>query len=385
MSKTLTIEASQKGTQAVIKLRGTIHKWMEVNARSFEREVDALIASGCRDLKVCINSEGGDPIEANQIGIILMKFPGKKDFELESIAASAATVFLHLFDSGSCYENSLGLLHEPKGYFEGSADQIEASAKLLRLIRDNMIAGYAVKMNKTKDEVADMIKSDYWMDAKEMLKLGIVNKIIKGNISSMTKADAEEVIKLYPNAPESIAALANSPAQNSNPNMSKLILLAAALGLMGEDAKDEDKVLLKANEAIAAKASLEKVIADQKTEIEALKNTEKTKAQDAAKVAIEAALKDNKITAEQKKDFEEQAKDHPEFVVKILAAMKPHVSLTAQLNKGGADAGKGRENWTWSDWTNKDSEGLCAMRKEDFDQYNALYKTAFGKEATPVK
>jgi len=380
MPKDLKIEALKNGTTAVIKISGTIHKWLDANARSFEIQVDNLIAQGCTNLLCRINSDGGDPVEANQMGIILMKFPGTKEFEIESIAASAATVFLHLFDTGSCYENSLGLLHEPTGYFEGKADEIEASAKLLRLIRDNMIKGYAVKMNKTETEVADMIKSDYWMDAKEMLKLGIINKIIKSKAAPMTKAEATEMVQMYASVPSTIAALANSNAQNSTTDMSKLILLAVALQMTGEAAKDEDQIILKATESINAKAGLEKIIAEQKAEIEALKNAEQTKALNAATAAIEAAVKDNKITVDQKKDFEAQAKVNPDFVVSILAAMKPHTPLTAILNQGGVDANKGRESWDWREWQTKDSVGLSKMKAENFAQYSALFEAKFGNK-----
>lgn len=378
MAKTLTIEAAQKGTTAVIKVSGRIHKWMDANSRAFEQQVEALIASGCNDLKVIINSEGGDPIEANQMGITLMKFPGTKEFQLESIAASAATVFLHLFDKGSCYENSLAMLHKPKGMFEGNADQIEASAKLIRIIEDNMVKGYAAKMGKTIAEVAEMIKTDYWMDAKEMLKLGIVSNIIKGKTTPLTKADAEDVVQMYSTVPSSIAALATStPAQNSNTDMSKLILLAAALGMTGDAATNEEQIILKATEALTAKAALDKIIADQKVEIEALKNAEKTKALATATEAIATALKDNKITAAQKVDFEEQAKVNPEFVVKILASMTPHVAITAQLN-AGIVAAVGRDAWTWEDWSTKDSKGLGEMKAQNFDQYSALFEAKFG-------
>jgi hypothetical protein len=41
---------------------------------------------------------------------------------------------------------------------------------------------------------------------------------------------------------------------------------------------------------------------------------------------------------------------------------------------------KGRENWTFKNWSQKDSDGLAKMKLNDKENYIALFKAEYGKE-----
>ena len=379
MSKQLVIKAEQKGGKAVVYIRGVISEWNRTNSIAFEQVCDDLIAKGITDLTCYINSPGGNPIEANQIGITLNRFPGKKTLIIEAMAASAATMFLPSFDHRECYSNSQGMIHEPQGFFMGKVEEIEANVKSLKLLRTQMVKDYAAILKKSEDEIAAMIKEDYWMDAEEMLSLGIVHKI-RTSAADVAPEDAQEVVKMYASAPESLRLAAQAQPKidtSKNSDMEKLILLASALGLK-PDAKEED-IIVAAQAAIGERNTLQAKVNDLQGQLNAKEKAEKDAAKARAITAIATAKRENKLTPEMESNLTAQADKDPAFVETFCASLQPHVPASSRTT-GDPEEDEAHKGWTFEDFRKKDPKALEAMKTNDLDRFKKLFKAEFGTE-----
>jgi hypothetical protein len=93
---------------------------------------------------------------------------------------------------------------------------------------------------------------------------------------------------------------------------------------------------------------------------------------------VSAAVAAGKITAAQKEKFVALANTDFDLAKDTLEALPVKANLSGNLkpqnNNAGAD--DARADWTWSDWSKKDTKGLLTMKAEDPERYKALATAA---------
>lgn len=122
---------------------------------------------------------------------------------------------------------------------------------------------------------------------------------------------------------------------------------------------------------------LEKKVADQA----------QTLTKDRAKMLIEKAVGENKITKAQEPHFLVMAEQNYEATKAVIDSMDAYVSITAQQRQAQGKAQGGAKNiiakyqqrtsegWVFKDWQQKDSEGLVELRQNHEAEYKELLET----------
>tara|TARA_R110000772_G_scaffold2410_4_gene8620 strand:+ start:83401 stop:83928 length:528 start_codon:yes stop_codon:yes gene_type:complete len=130
-------------------------------------------------IKLYIDSNGGEVYTC--MGLIdTMKYI-KSPVETVNIGicASMGAIILCCGDSRKSLPNSRVMIHQPTGGRFGQVDDILITSKELLRIRKVLYKILSEKTGKTVKEIEKDSERDMWMDAKESLKYGLIDKIIE--------------------------------------------------------------------------------------------------------------------------------------------------------------------------------------------------------------
>ncbi len=139
--------------------------------------------SATEDIKLYINCYGGEiPAGMSIIDTMNHIKPDVSTISVGMAASMGATILA----SGAkkkrfALPNSEVLIHQPlvSGGIAGQATEIEIAAQHILKTRDRLYAILAKQTGKSKSQIEKDSDRDNWMDAKEALEYGIIDKIIK--------------------------------------------------------------------------------------------------------------------------------------------------------------------------------------------------------------
>jgi ATP-dependent Clp protease protease subunit len=95
------------------------------------------------------------------------------------LAASMAAVILACGDDRKSLKHSRTMIHQPLGGDWGQSSDVEITAKELSKIKKELYKILSEKTGKDLNQIEIDADRDYWMDAKEAKKYGLIDKIIK--------------------------------------------------------------------------------------------------------------------------------------------------------------------------------------------------------------
>lgn len=80
-----------------------------------------------------------------------------------------------------CLRNSRNLMHQPLigGIMEGQATDLEIEAKEIIRLRERLYQIYADNTGQSKDKIERDCDRNLWLDDQEMLKYGLVDKVLE--------------------------------------------------------------------------------------------------------------------------------------------------------------------------------------------------------------
>ena len=131
------------------------------------------------DVRVRINSPGGDVHQALGMKSLLAERTGKVTIHVDGLAASAATFVLPRDAELTMAEDSIMMIHDPMGNpgMLNAEEMIEAAGILNK--HGETIAGiYAKKTGKSESELREIMKAETWYTADEALEAGIADRIV---------------------------------------------------------------------------------------------------------------------------------------------------------------------------------------------------------------
>ena len=104
-------------------------------------------------------------------------------------AASGAAIILSSGKKGKRYilPNAEVMIHQPLGGVEGQATDIAITAKHILKIRDNLNKLLAKNTGKSLTQVEKDVERDFFMDAEEAKKYGIIDEIVTKSKIPVTK------------------------------------------------------------------------------------------------------------------------------------------------------------------------------------------------------
>jgi len=134
-----------------------------------------------KEIKVFINSSGGDA-DAGFAIYDMMKFIKPKIKNVcAGVAASAAVIIL----LGTGKENRVSLpnsrilIHQPSTGVHGTASDIQIEASEILKCREKINRMISDETNREFEKVENDTKRNYWMSAEEAVEYGLISKIIK--------------------------------------------------------------------------------------------------------------------------------------------------------------------------------------------------------------
>lgn len=148
------------------------------DAVEFKKELDAL--GGVRNLKVFINSNGGDPLAALNMYSLLKRHPATVTVQIDGLAASAATIIVCAGDKVLMPAGAMMMFHNVKvgimGYYK--ADELRELADGNEQIEKSIAEAYAVKSNLPEKQLAKLLDGENWKTAQECAELGFVDEVL---------------------------------------------------------------------------------------------------------------------------------------------------------------------------------------------------------------
>lgn len=127
-------------------------------------------------LQVKINSGGGE-VMAGQEMYAMLRNRTDVDIEVESLAASAASVIAM---AGHSTISPIGMLMihcVSAGRVSGNHQDMEKMADTLRTFDDALANAYVAKTGKPKDEILKLMNEETWLTADRAVELGFVDEI----------------------------------------------------------------------------------------------------------------------------------------------------------------------------------------------------------------
>lgn len=134
-----------------------------------------------KDISIYINSPGGEVYPGIAMYDTIKHIKNEIVTINVGIAASAAALLLAAGSKGKRYSlpGAYTMIHQASGGVEGQATDIEINAKHIVELRENYAKIIAKETNQKLDKVQKDIERDFFMNAKQSIDYGIVDKIMQ--------------------------------------------------------------------------------------------------------------------------------------------------------------------------------------------------------------
>ncbi|MBY0376455.1 ATP-dependent Clp protease proteolytic subunit [Patescibacteria group bacterium] len=133
-----------------------------------------------KDIALYINSPGGSVSSTLAIVDTMNHVRPDVSTFCVGIAASGAAIVLSAGKKGKRFilPNAEVMIHQPLGGVEGQATDIAITAKHILKTRDNLNKLLAKNTGKTTAQIEKDVERDFFMDAEEAKKYGIIDEIV---------------------------------------------------------------------------------------------------------------------------------------------------------------------------------------------------------------
>lgn len=183
--KGMTSKALANGS-AELHIDGEIGGW-GIYASELRSQLKAL--GDVQSLTVYLNSPGGSVIEGLNIYNLLKRLDAEISIVITGLAASMGSVIAMAGNSIAMAEGTLMMIHNPWGGAVGEADDLRKVADILDKMKNSLIGTYHAKTDIAREELAELMSAETWMDATEAQELGFIDAI-EGEI------DADNVVSI---------------------------------------------------------------------------------------------------------------------------------------------------------------------------------------------
>ena len=133
-----------------------------------------------KDISLYINSPGGSVTATLAMVDTMNHIKPAVSTVCVGMAASGAAILLAAGEKGKRFAlpNAEIMIHQPHGGAQGQATDIEITAKQIVKLRERLNKMLAKSTGQSLSKVEKDVERDFFMDAEEAKKYGIVDKII---------------------------------------------------------------------------------------------------------------------------------------------------------------------------------------------------------------
>lgn len=150
--------------------------WWGLSAEEMADTVDAL-PSNITEIRLLINSPGGDVFDGTAIFNILAAHPARIVAVVQGLAASAASFIAVTADELVMNPGSMLMIHDASAGVYGWAADMRQMADLLDKIGDNIATLYARKAGGTDLEWRERMLAETWYTADEAVAAGLADRV----------------------------------------------------------------------------------------------------------------------------------------------------------------------------------------------------------------
>lgn len=164
-----------------------IYDWLEYESccPADVKNVIAELTDENEELKVIINSPGGDVQAGQEIYSILKDIKNPVTINVQSMAASAASMIAMAGDTVKMSPVALLMIHNASTCTSGDYRDMQHTADVLQTVNTAIMQAYIAKTGKTEDELKDMMDRETWLTANQCLENGFADEIIKDEKQSI--------------------------------------------------------------------------------------------------------------------------------------------------------------------------------------------------------
>ncbi|WP_084413194.1 head maturation protease, ClpP-related [Desulfovirgula thermocuniculi] len=147
----------------------------EVTPKQFKADLDAL--GNVEEIRVFINSDGGDLFAGQAIYSMLKRHKAKKTVYIDGLAASVASAIAMAGDVVYMPRNAMMMIHNPWTIAMGTAEDFRKLADDMDRIRETLITVYQDKSGLERERIIEMMDAETWLTAEEAVELGFADEI----------------------------------------------------------------------------------------------------------------------------------------------------------------------------------------------------------------
>ncbi len=146
-----------------------------------ETLMNALNDLGSGDITIRINSYGGSVDEALAMIEMLSRHDGNVSVTVDSIAASAASLFPAYFPSSAAPHARI-MIHNPWSMAMGDSEELRRQADILDMYRDSLITIYESAMQMDREAIVSLLDAETWYTAQDALEVNLVDNVMSSGI-----------------------------------------------------------------------------------------------------------------------------------------------------------------------------------------------------------
>lgn len=154
-----------------------IYDWFGMDATAPKLVRKALAEANGDEVKVVINSTGGDVMAGDEIYTLLRSYSGRVVIQIQSFACSAAAVIAMAAESEMSPVAQL-MIHNVSSYAQGDNRAMEHAAGVLANANRALAAAFRAKTGKTEDEILSMMDRETWLTAEQAVAEGFVDRVM---------------------------------------------------------------------------------------------------------------------------------------------------------------------------------------------------------------
>lgn len=151
-------------------------------------------------LNVRVNSPGGDVFEGLAIFNQLKRHPANVIIDVDSLAASIASVIVMSGDTINMAKNAMIMIHDPFAISAGTADDLRRQADLMDTVKGTLVQTYADRTGMDAAELSNLMTAETWMTADEAKANGFVD-----NVTEDLQMAARFDLTRFRNTPKNLA------------------------------------------------------------------------------------------------------------------------------------------------------------------------------------
>lgn len=222
--------------------------------------VDTLAELNANEqIEVFINSPGGDVFDGLAVFNALKRHEGTVNTHITGLAASIASLIAMAGDTVNMAEASLLMIHDPRGFVQGTQDDMERFKNALEKASQAMASAYANKTGKDVEEIRAIMRDETWFTADDALEAGFVDVITNAinedddGSDELAVAARFKMVAHFTGAPDNLLAKAK-PEKPAKPGKERKSAMSKK-AVTPSTSDDATTVSAEEAKAIAAKAA----------------------------------------------------------------------------------------------------------------------------------